>query len=225
MNRIAAIVALVAASPLLALAAAAIWLSSRGPVLFKAERVGRDGVTYRMYKLRTMHVAGKPTPTITASNDPRVFAVGRFLRRLKIDELPQFYNVLRGEMAFVGPRPEDPRIVAEHYSPEMRRALSVLPGLTSPATLDYFADERALPTVPHEAEVHYVRSILPRKLALELVYVENRSARYDLEIVLRTILAILGLENAFRERQAWERAAAEQTLARMRRPDLVGQTR
>lgn len=221
-GRLIAALALLAASPLLGLSAVAIRFSSPGPVLFRAERVGRDGAKYRMYKLRTMHVSSAPSAAITASQDPRVFRAGHLLRRLKIDELPQLYNVVRGEMALVGPRPEDPNIVQDHYTEEMRRALSVLPGLTSPATLDYFANEQALPATPDEAERQYVEEILPRKLAMELVYVENRTARYDLEIVLRTVLAIVGVRRAFRERQAWEHAEAERILARIARPGLTG---
>jgi lipopolysaccharide/colanic/teichoic acid biosynthesis glycosyltransferase len=187
---IAAAIGLVLAAPLLVIAALGIRLSSPGPVLYRARRVGYRGDLFTMYKLRTMHAErGAPGSAITAAEDPRVFALGRLLRRAKIDELPQLLNVLRGDMAIVGPRPEDPGIVEHHYQAEHYTTLLVRPGLTSPGTLYYFtvAESRL---VGEDAEQHYVRSVLPLKLALDLVYVRSAGWAYDLALIGRTLGAI-----------------------------------
>src|SRR2546422_763278 len=129
---LAALAAIVAA-PLVALAAVGIRLSSAGPVLYRAERVGRDRRPFIMFKLRTMHLRRRSDSSrITGARDPRVFPFGAWLRAVKVDELPQLWNVLRGEMALVGPRPEDPAIVARHYDALGRETLTVRPGLPRP---------------------------------------------------------------------------------------------
>src|ERR1041385_8480232 len=126
-------VALVVVSPLLALAALGIWLSDKGQIFYRARLAGRDGRPFTMYKLRTMRVDhGTFRSVITAEHDPRVFPFGAWLRRAKVDELPQLINILRGEMSIVGPRPEHPRIVDQYYAPEHRRLLQVRPGLVKP---------------------------------------------------------------------------------------------
>jgi lipopolysaccharide/colanic/teichoic acid biosynthesis glycosyltransferase len=208
-SRVVAGVALVLVSPVLLLAALAIKTSSRGPVLYSAARVGLSGRPFTMLKLRTMR--GTPSgdiQRITGGQDSRVSAVGRWLRKLKIDELPQLVNVVRGDMVLVGPRPEDPSIVADYYTPFMRRTLNVLPGLTSPGSLDYFAREERMPADPAEAERVYVSTLLPRKAALDLVYIQNRSWHYDLQLVVRTAGSMLGARTLFRRRCAWERLEA-----------------
>jgi len=187
---IAAALGLLVTAPLLVLAALGIRLSSPGPVLYRARRVGRRGDLFTMYKLRTMHATrAAPGSAITAHEDPRVFPWGRLLRRAKIDELPQLVNVLRGDMAIVGPRPEDPAIVEQHYQAQHYETLLVRPGLTSPGTLYYFtvAESRLS---GDDAEQHYIRSVLPLKLALDLVYVRSAGWRYDLTLIGRTIGAI-----------------------------------
>lgn len=181
---------LVAALPVLAAAAAGIRLSSPGPVLYRAPRVGRGGAPFIMYKLRTMH-AGAGGSRITAGRDPRVFALGRLLRRGKVDELPQLLNILRGEMSVVGPRAEDPGIVARYYADAHHETLAARPGLTSPGTLYYYTHgEDALGT--DDTEAHYARELLPFKLALDTVYVRHASVAYDVRLVLRTIAVIAG---------------------------------
>jgi lipopolysaccharide/colanic/teichoic acid biosynthesis glycosyltransferase len=181
---------LVLASPLFVVAALCVRLSSPGPILFRAKRIGRGGRPFTMHKFRTMSV--NPTgsgPPITGPQDPRVFRVGAFLRRSKIDELPQLFDVLRGDMAIVRPRPEDPEIVAHHYDERRKRTLEVLPGLTSPGALfDYTHGSRYL--AGEHVEQNYVEKLLPVMLEIELVYVENRSLRYDVWVVLRTIWTI-----------------------------------
>jgi lipopolysaccharide/colanic/teichoic acid biosynthesis glycosyltransferase len=198
---VAALASLLAA-PLVALAALGIRLSSPGPVLHRARRIGRYGRPFTMYKLRTMHRSapahGAP---ITAVFDPRVFPLGAVLRRTKIDELPQLWNVLRGEMSIVGPRPEDPAILRQHYSPLHHETLCVRPGLASPGSLyQYTRGDVLLEGQDHVRA--YVERLLPLKLALDLVYVRRASLRYDLAIIARTawtIVALLLGRRAFRE--------------------------
>jgi lipopolysaccharide/colanic/teichoic acid biosynthesis glycosyltransferase len=208
-SRVVAAIALVVVSPVLLLAVVAIKVSSRGPVLYTAPRVGLSGRPFVMLKLRTMHqTSSQGVHRITGAGDPRVFAVGRWLRRLKVDELPQLINVVRGEMALVGPRPEDPGIVAAYYTPFLAQTLAVHPGLTSPGSLDYFARESALPSDPVEAERVYVTVLLPRKAALDLVYIQNRTWRYDVQLVVRTVASLVGTRTLFRRRRSWERLEA-----------------
>lgn len=206
---------LAVAAPALALAAAAIKLSSPGPVLYRATRVGRGGSPFTMLKLRTMHPDAERLGQITGSRDSRVFAAGRILRRLKLDELPQLANVVRGEMAFVGPRPEAPEIVERYYRPWMRETLSVPPGIVGPGSLWYFAQEGSLPVDAAEAESYYVQSVLPRKLALELVFVSRPSLGYRWELVARTLLRIISLERLMEARRIREEAEAGRLLARL----------
>ena len=184
-------VALILLSPLFAVAAVGILLSSPGPILYLAKRVGLNGKVFTMYKFRTMRVDQSSFPScITAKDDPRVFAFGSWLRRLKIDELPQLLNILKGEMSIVGPRPEDPKIVGNHYAPEHFQTLSMLPGLASPGSIyDYTHGEQFLGL--DDPEGHYAERLLPITLALDTVYVREASLIYDARIMLRTIWAIL----------------------------------
>ena len=193
-----ATLALIAALPLLAVAAVGIRLSSPGPILYRATRVGRGGRPFTMYKLRTMHVnhatvGGKvATSAITAKDDPRVFRVGAVLRQTKIDELPQLFNVLSGDMSLVGPRPEDPRFVERNYTTTHLATLDVRPGLTSPGSVWYYTSaEDDLSS--EDPERHYVEHVLPLKLALDLVYVRRVSWYYDLALIGRTIRVLTAL--------------------------------
>ena len=186
----AAAAALIVLSPLMLLVAFAIRASSPGPVIFRAPRVGLHRKPFSMFKFRTMAVAGDAGSAITGSHDPRVFPFGRLLRRSKIDELPQLFNVLRGEMALVGPRPEDPRFVAAWYRPAHQPTLEVRPGLASPGSLYNFTHGEVQLVGP-DVEVAYVERILPLKLALDVVYVQRACFRYDLMIVLRTLVVIV----------------------------------
>lgn len=212
-DRIAAAAGLVATSPVVAVCALGVKLSSPGPVLHRSLRAGQAGEPFTMYKLRTMHDGAEAEGRITAGRDTRVFGFGRFLRRTKLDEIPQLVNVLRGEMALVGPRPEDLWIVQEHYDALMWETLTVPPGLTSPGSLHYFGGEGRLPREPQLTEAVYLRRLLPRKIALDLVYVRNRSPRYAAELLLRTAMGVLGLRQAFLGRSAEEQRRAEEILA------------
>ena len=189
---LSALAALLLLSPLLVLAAIGVRLCSRGPALYRARRAGVGGREFVMYKFRTMHVAASPGSAITAATDARVFPLGKLLRTLKIDELPQLWNVVRGEMSVVGPRPEDPRIVQQHFGPLGMETLSVRPGLASPGSLYNYTHGNAL-VDPADPEAAYVKKLLPIKLALELVYVYQQSLPGDLLIILRTALTIASI--------------------------------
>jgi len=185
---VAALIGLIVLSPLFLITSLLIKLISPGPVFHRGERAGLNGKSFRLYKFRTMILnAATLGPGITARNDPRVTAVGRFLRSTKVDELPQLINVLKGDMSLVGPRPEDPRYVAE-YTAEQRRVLTVRPGITSPASLVYRDEEKLLSDSDWEKE--YRAKILPTKLAIDLAYISNRTILSDLFVIVRTLLSV-----------------------------------
>jgi lipopolysaccharide/colanic/teichoic acid biosynthesis glycosyltransferase len=186
-------VALVCLSPLFLLAAVGIRLSSPGPILYRAKRVGIGGRIFIMYKFRTMHMNhGSADSCITAENDSRVFAFGSWLRRLKIDELPQLINILRREMSIVGPRPEDPKIVDRHYTANQLETLRILPGLSSPGSIYYYTHgEKTLNG--DDPEGQYVERLLPIKLALDMIYVREVSVFYSLRVIVRTIWVVLAM--------------------------------
>ena len=183
--------ALLVLSPLLA--AAAIWIKSDspGPVLFRQQRVGRHGRPFAILKFRTMrHEAAGEGSKITIGTDPRITRAGAFLRRYKIDEFPQFINVLRGEMSVVGPRPEVPHYVALYTSAQRETALSVRPGITDSASL-VFKDEAALLAEVDDPEAFYVTVVMPAKLEHAANYVATHSLLGDIKIVWRTAREII----------------------------------
>ena len=182
-----ALIGLAVAAPVLIAIAAAVRLRDGAPVIYRARRVGYHGREFALFKFRTMVPAGGSSVTVWA--DPRVTPLGRRLRRLKLDELPQLFNVLRGEMSIVGPRPEDPSYVAL-YTDEQRRVLSVKPGITGVAALEY-ADEESL-LRGEDWEATYRLTIMPAKLQLELDYLASRSARTDARLILRTAAVVAG---------------------------------
>ncbi len=176
-------------SPLLALAALGIKLTSEGPILYRAKRAGLHGAPFEMLKFRTMPVGSDRSSAITAPGDQRVFGFGAVLRRLKIDELPQFWNILSGDISVVGPRPEDPAIVARDYTDWMRETLSVRPGITGPGSVYGYIYGDAL-LDPADPEGSYARALLPPKLALERAYLDRASLRGDLGYIALTAWAI-----------------------------------
>ena len=179
---------LIILSPLFALIALLIRLTSPGPVFYRARRVGQGGREFTLYKFRSMVAdADRRGPGITTAGDPRVTSIGRVLRRTKLDELPQLWNVLRGDMSPVGPRPADPRYAAL-YPPEQRRVLDVRPGITSLASIEY-RNEEAVLHGPDWGQ-RYIHEVMPAKLAIDLRYVQRATLFTDLLIILRTLLAL-----------------------------------
>ena len=187
------VLALLVVSPLLAALAVWVKLDSPGPVFFRQVRVGRFGREFSILKLRTMRIdaAAQELLQITVGADPRITRAGRFLRKYKLDELPQFLNVLAGDMSVVGPRPEVPKYVAL-YPPDIRDVvLSLRPGVTDPASLAY-RDEATLLAASEQPERTYMEVILPVKLRHAVAYQRRRSLRLDLVIVWQTVLAVFG---------------------------------
>lgn len=182
---------LVLFSPFYLLVALLIKLDSLGPVHYRAVRVGKGGRLFTLFKFRTMKEnTSEIGPGITQRSDPRITRIGKILREIKIDEIPQLWNVIRGDMSLVGPRPEDPRYV-EKYNEEQRKVLLVKPGLSSPASIHYRNEEKLLVGQADNLEEYYIRSVMPEKLKIDLDYVENRSLMRDVAICLRTAFTVL----------------------------------
>jgi len=176
------------ALPMLAIAAW-IRLDSPGPVFFRQQRVGRHGVPFAIHKFRTMRADAAGLP-LTVGADARITRAGRWLRRTRLDELPQLLDVLAGHMSLVGPRPEVPRYVAL-YPPGLReRALAVRPGITDPVSLEHL-DEATLLAAAADPEREYVEHILPRKVALAAAYAERATLTSDLAVLARTAWTLL----------------------------------
>ncbi len=184
------IVGLVALSPLWALIAVALKMDSAGPVLYAQARVGKGGRQFRIFKFRSMVAdADRIGPLLTAADDARITRVGRWLRRLRFDEIPQLLNVLKGDMSFVGPRPEVPAIVAR-YSDDQKAVLTVRPGITGPSQLTWHGEAERYPEGGDRVE-YYVRHILPGKLQSDLEYIRTRSLLGDLACLVHTPIVLL----------------------------------
>ena len=185
-----AVVVLTALSPVFVLTGIAIILASPGNPFYGGWRVGKRGARFRMWKFRTM-VSGADQlgGSITAPRDPRITDIGRFLRATKIDELPQFFNLLLGDLTLVGPRPEDPNIV-ELYTTEQKQTLKVKPGITGPGQLYYTTDQAD--TIPDgvQPEQFYVDHLLNQKLSIDLDYLKRRTPLTDCRVILQTITLI-----------------------------------
>jgi lipopolysaccharide/colanic/teichoic acid biosynthesis glycosyltransferase len=185
-GRLAAAIGLIAISPVIGVCALAIYLEDRGPVFFRQTRIGAKGKPFFLLKLRSMRcrAAGR---SITAGGDSRVTRVGKILRHFKIDELPQFWNVLRGDMNFIGPRPEVPEYV-DITDPRWRAVLSVRPGITDPASLVFRHEEHLLAECGEgNVEAFYRERLLPRKLAISSQYALTRSALKDIRLIALTL--------------------------------------
>jgi len=175
--------------PLFAIIAVLIKLDSAGPVFFKQERIGKDFKSFKIYKFRTMEDnAEKNGPKITSAKDNRITRIGNYLRKYKLDELPQLFNVLRGEMSFVGPRPEVKEYV-NIFKSDYKRLLRIRPGITDPASIRYSNEEKIL-AVADNWEEEYRKNILPEKIKLSLHYVDNHNVITDLRLIVKTILKI-----------------------------------
>lgn len=185
-----ALVLLVLLSPVLLVLVAAVALSSPGGAFFRQIRVGRGGREFKLLKFRTMRPGSEAGGQLTiGGRDPRVTGVGYALRKTKLDELPQLWNVLIGEMSIVGPRPEVPKYVAL-YTPEQRVVLSVRPGITGMASIDYIDENELLARAP-DPEQAYIEQVMPAKLALDMRYVRERSLWLDLKILLTTARRVI----------------------------------
>lgn len=183
-------------APVLAAIAVLIKVGDGGPVLFRQSRVGRAGRPFEMFKFRTMRARAEHDGLLTVGNDPRVTSIGRMLRKYKLDELPQLWNVVRGDMSLVGPRPEVPSFVAL-YTPEQRRVLDLTPGITDPASIR-FTHESELLERAVDPERAYVHVIMPEKIRMNLEYAEKSNLRSDIGQILMTFLRIFGRkEQAF----------------------------
>lgn len=181
-----AILFLIVFSPVYLLTYIIIKIVSPGPAIYKAKRVGKDGMLFDCYKFRSMRVDSGKVRLTTLENDDRIFPFGKFIRKAKIDEMPQVVNILKGEMSVVGPRPEDKDNADKVYVGEFKHILDVKPGLTSTASLyDYTHGEL------YEDEESYEREFMPKKMNLELYYVNHRGFWYDIVLVIRTGWLIL----------------------------------
>lgn len=177
-------------APLLCLIALIVKADSKGPVFYRQERTGRYGKIFRIFKFRTMHPDSDRKGLLTVGGrDPRITRAGYLLRRYKLDELPQFINVLNGDMSIVGPRPEVKRYT-DLYSETQRQVLEVRPGITDYASLQYF-DENELLAKAADPEEVYVKEVMPAKLELNLKYIREAGLRTDLRIIFQTAARII----------------------------------
>lgn len=180
------LIAIICLFSLLIIVAIIIKCTSKGPILYKAKRVGKGGKVFNCYKFRSMRVDSGQVKLTTLRSDDRIYPFGRFLRATKIDELPQLFNILSGKMSIVGPRPEDTVNAEKIYIGDYQQILMVKPGLTSPASLyDYTHGEKC------QDESFYETDILPKKLFLELYYVKHKSFFYDVKLVFKTVWLII----------------------------------
>ena len=177
--------------PLIIIVSILIKLTSKGPILFKQVRVTKNGRLFKIYKFRTMRENSEGNKQITVGNDSRITGIGHILRKTKLDELPQLFNVLKGEMSLVGPRPEVPKYV-ELYTEEQREILKVSAGITDYASI-YFSNESELLGEAENPEEFYIKKIMPYKIELNKKYIKEIGIVTDIKLIILTILKILGL--------------------------------
>lgn len=171
------------------LIALCIVCGSKGGVFYRQVRVGKDGKDFKLLKFRTMRPnADRQGLLITVGNDQRITRIGKFLRKYKIDELPQLLNIIKGDMSVVGPRPEVRRYV-ELYDERQRRVLTVRPGLTDYASLKYISESELL-AKSNDPEKTYIEEIMPAKLELNLQYIDNQSLKEDFKLIFQTLFSI-----------------------------------
>lgn len=183
------LVALIMLLPLFLVIAIAIKINSRGSAFYKQVRVGKEGNEFELFKFRTMYVDSDRAGLLTiGSKDYRITRVGYWLRKYKLDELPQLLNVLKGDMSFVGPRPEVRKYV-NLYTPAQLRVLSVKPGVTDWASIKYF-DENDILAGSDDPEAMYIKVIVPSKISKNLEYIDNQGILMDLKIIFSTIKRI-----------------------------------
>lgn len=187
-DMVCAALGLLVLSPVLLLCALLVGLTSPGGVLFRQERVGKDGVPFTIYKFRSMRKDNAGLK-ISTSSDSRITPVGRVLRKTKLDELPQLWNVLKGDMSFVGPRPEV-REYTDLYTPEQRQVLLVRPGITGLASIRY-RNENDLLSASTDPNRTYIEEVMPAKLALDLEYIPRACVSYDVRLILETLVTVV----------------------------------
>ena len=185
---VCAALGLLVLSPVLLVCTLLVGLTSPGGVLFRQERIGKDGVPFTIYKFRSMRKDNAGLK-ISTSHDTRITPVGRVLRKTKLDELPQLWNVLKGDMSFVGPRPEV-REYTDLYTPEQRQVLMVRPGITGLASIRY-RNENELLTASSDPNRTYIEEIMPAKLALDLEYIPRVCVSYDIKLILETLVTVV----------------------------------
>lgn len=187
---LSALLLLIVLSPLMVLIAVLVKCTSKGPIFYVQSRVGRYNKDFRMYKFRTMRVnADKQGLLTVGGHDSRITKIGYWLRKSKMDELPQLWNILKGDMSVVGPRPEV-RYYVNYYTPEQMKVLEVRPGLTDRASLAYI-DENTLLGASMDPQQTYIEDIMPKKLALNFEYIHHMSPAEDMRIIARTCLKII----------------------------------
>lgn len=179
-------------SPIFLLISLLIWVSSGTPIFFRQVRVGYEGKLFKIIKFRTMltDAAGQNGRFVTASSDKRITRIGKLLRKYKLDELPQLLNVLLGEMSLVGPRPEVPKYVELYPDSVRKEVLSVFPGITDLASIEFHNEEDILVSA-NNVEERYLRDLMPLKLRLAQRYVKDRSQWLDIKILIRTFFMLL----------------------------------
>lgn len=185
---VCAALGLLVLSPVLLVCALLVGLTSPGGVLFRQERMGRNGVPFTIYKFRSMRKDNAGLK-ISTSSDSRITPVGRVLRKTKLDELPQLWNVLKGDMSFVGPRPEV-REYTDLYTPEQRQVLLVRPGITGLASIRY-RNENDLLSASTDPNRIYIEEVMPAKLALDLEYIPRACVSYDVRLILETLVTVV----------------------------------
>lgn len=186
---ILAAMGLLLTSPLLLASAITVALTSSGGALFRQKRVGRNGQVFTLYKLRTMR-RSENGPQVTSGNDLRITNSGKFLRKTKLDELPTFWNVLKGDMAMVGPRPEVPQYV-KLEDPLWQRVLAVRPGITDPVTLHLRSEEELLVHVSGDTEEYYLTELQPLKMKGYVDYLQTRNWHTDLSVLWQTLVTVV----------------------------------
>jgi lipopolysaccharide/colanic/teichoic acid biosynthesis glycosyltransferase len=183
------LIAFILLSPLFLIITVIIKLTSQGPVFYRGKRAGRGGEIFLMHKFRSMIVnADKIGSDLTKYGDNRITAIGKFLRKTKIDELPNLIDVIKGDMSIVGPRPESPSYT-QYYNERQKKVLQVRPGVTGLAQLQNRREELKLKDQP-DPDAYYIHELMPKKLEIDLYYVENRNFLLDLKIILKTFLPI-----------------------------------
>ena len=187
-DMVCAALGLLVLSPVLLVCALLVGLTSPGGVLFRQERVGKDGVPFTIYNFRSMRKDNAGLK-ISTSGDSRITPVGRVLRKAKLDELPQLWNVLKGDMSFVGPRPEV-REYTDLYTPEQRQVLLVRPGITGLASIRY-RNENDLLSASADPNRTYIEEVMPAKLALDLEYIPRACVSYDIKLILETLVTVV----------------------------------